>query len=221
MSENENKELVVKSLLPAVSNKDLEDYLKFKEEGSPGIGKVSSNQLDLMREMYLEGSSLREISNRLRLNKNIVFYMAERYKWQEELVEKIQSMALSRALKMDIYQNQTPDFYVSLGNLIRKNLQKSVDQYMTTKDPRILDSMNLSLIDKAVKIDTFLKESTGQSPKDSPPPSAVFNIMGNATIQKEEPAIDVTPVDSAPSASTADVLRAIADLKRKKATLKK
>ena len=77
--------------------------------------------------------------------------------------------------------------------------------------------MNVSIIDKLVKVDTFLRDSL--DPKNTVP-STQINIINNPPPQEGSSAIDVTPKANELESSTGDVLRAIADLKRKQAEIK-
>jgi hypothetical protein len=203
--------------LPTVSGRDLQNYIDFKNAGFPAISSLPRESIPKMLDMYLDGFSHREIARFFRVKIEIVFYHADKDNWYSQLMVNLKDLEDSAALKLHIYQNKTPDFYMALGGFIRKNLQTSIDQYKKTGDIRILDSINTSLVDKIVKIDTFLKEASNNNPnKDT---NINVNLFNN-TSQKENDAIDVTP-NSGESLATADVLRAIADLKRKNQADKK
>jgi hypothetical protein len=220
MSEN-NKPAIFRPKLSHIPEKDLIEYMEFIEAGMPGLGQTKHGDEQKMFDWYMDGFSVREISMKTRFKKEIVYYFMEKYNWHEQFIERAQDMIMTQTSKMAIYQNQTPEFYIELGYLIRKSLQKSIDQYRSTKDPRILDSLNASLIDKAVKIDTFLKDIQERSKNPDTP-----NIVVNNYAAPENPSsdtIDVTPNNNEEPKlleEPSSLLKALAELKRKRQNTK-
>jgi len=204
--------------LPTIQGKDLQDYRDFIEAGMPAISSLPRESVPKMLDMYLDGYSHREIARFFRTKIEIVLYHADKGNWYQQLIVSVKEVADSSALKLQLYQNKTPEFYMALGGFIRKNMQVSMDQYKRTGDVRILDTINAALVDKIIKIDSFIKDATSD-PK--VPATTNINIFGNASVEKKEDSIDVTPASIPTAGSTADVLKAIADLKRKNQAEKK
>lgn len=206
--------------IPMITGKRLIRYVEWIEDGMPYVSSVDHHDIKKMENMFMEGENVYRIARLFGARVNVVIYHAEKNEWYDKLMEKMTETVSSKDFKISLYQNQTPDFYASLGSFLRKNVQHTIDQYSRTGDPRILDTMNVSLIDKIVKVDTFLKDSL--DPK-NPASATQINIINNNTAQESDDTseIDVTPKPNDMSSSTGDVLKAIADLKRRQAEQKK
>ena len=91
MSQNNQDLSVREQNLPADLSKSERDMLRsFKDNGMPGLAKITEEQIVKMREMYMSGASYSSISTSFRIKKAIVLFLSDKGKWLDERAERAQ-----------------------------------------------------------------------------------------------------------------------------------
>ena len=107
---------------------DHEKIRLYKEEGMPGIGSVEPSKIQRMTDLYLTGHTYHEVSQKMRIKKDIVLFLADKHRWfslKKEALQDLEKNFQTRAIE---FKKTTPAF---LLNLIQ-HLQQEMVQLMAS-----------------------------------------------------------------------------------------
>jgi hypothetical protein len=177
--------------------KDLETIEKFKEGGLLGLHALTDTDVERMMGLYLDGKSYRQIAQVTKKNKNVILFLAHKFKWFELRKEYLEELAATLPGKILESKLQSQEFLLHLTLAFQKKIGKNVDQYLRTDDTKFADNIDNKDLSTLLKIIEMLHK-LGNENLGTDKPLVGLNGMGDGvTITKTgENSVEITPKTS-------------------------
>lgn len=194
-----------------LTDKDLAKIEAFKDAGLPGIYGVSQQQVERIMDLYFDGKPFVQISRILKIDKTLIMYMSQKYKWfqaRREYHEELEASMRSRLVESKLVSQ---DFLLQLTGLYQKKISKQVTSFLATDDVKHADAIDPKEVAQLLKLMEMLHKlaSDGSGSKAVSPVS--LGLGDGVTIRKtSDNSVEITPK----SASVAETLRQLADAQR-------
>lgn len=203
----------------------------FVKGGLLGISSVKEDQIKNALQLYLDGASYQEISIRLGIKKYFITYLSWRHDWFLLKQDMLSEMMGNIREKTSIAHLKSLDFLTELMSSIESHYRPVFANYRSTKDPRILNSIDEEKIKLYMKcMDQLQKTMRMNNDGDGDSPSKGFglNLPNGGILRKiDDRTVEVSPLDqSADTAQKVDnklgeVLSHLAELRRIRETKEK
>lgn len=187
---------------------------KYKEDGLPGIGDVTDNDLHRMLDLYLTGSTYTQISNILGVKKIAILYFAQSANWyvmKKEFLNEVQEKHRTRVADAKI---RSKDFMLTLVQAWQKRIGGKLNRYLETNDTAHMDEIDLKEVAQLMKAIEMLNEldENGRDSKGKTP-AVGLNVGNGVTIEKTgDNKISITPKPT----TVGDMLEMYANERREK-----
>jgi hypothetical protein len=204
---SDNLPILASQFPPDFTDKDQKLLSKFKDDGLPGISTVTFEMEKKMEQMYMEGYTYQGIAMETRQKKVHVLALASKYKWHDTRVERMSAMVESTYSRKDIFSAENQSFLISFCDSIREYYFTKIRQFKESKDPSVLDGMDVKLMGMYFKAFEALTNAEASKVGDGSklPQQTLVNVQGNLNVGES-------------AKSDADdlgkVLKALADLNR-------
>lgn len=193
---------------PDFTEKDRQDLAQFKNDGLPGIGKITSDEEKRMKELYMAGYTYSAISVETRHKKVYILAVADKNKWYEEKVKQISAMADSLSHRKDIFSSKNEHFIIDICDTIREYYLDVVQQFKSSRDPSVFASIDPKLLNLYLRCTETLSNIGSGKPKDPSPSQTLVNVQGNLNVGEGN--------SDSKTDDLGKVLKALADLNRAK-----
>jgi len=191
--------------------KDLELIEKFKEDGMLGLHTLLPTDVERMMSLYIDGKSYRQISSLLKKNREIVLFLAHKFKWFELRAEYLDELHATLKGKILEAKLQDQEFLLHLSLAYKKKIGKNIDQYLRTDDSQFYDKIDNKDLSTLMKVMEMLHKLNSETMGDKPPLVGLNGMGEGVNITKTGPnSVEITPKQS-PFASK---LKQFAELKR-------
>lgn len=191
--------------------KDLELIEQFKEGGLLGLHTLTDIDVERMMSLYIDGKSYRQIASLLKKNKQVVLFLAHKFKWFELRTEYLDELHATLKSKILEAKLQDQEFLLHLSLAYRKKIGKNIDQYLRTDDLEFYDKIDNKDLGTLMKVMEMLHKLNSETMGDKPPLVGLNGMGEGVNITKTGPnSVEITPKQS-PFASK---LKQIAELKR-------
>ena len=191
--------------------KDLELIEKFKEDGMLGLHTLLPTDVERMMSLYIDGKSYRQISSLLKKNREIVLFLAHKFKWFELRAEYLDELHATLKGKILEAKLQDQEFLLHLSLAYKKKIGKNIDQYLRTDDSQFYDKIDNKDLSTLMKVMEMLHKLNSETMGDKPPLVGLNGMGEGVNITKTGPnSVEITPKQS-PIASK---LKQFAELKR-------
>jgi hypothetical protein len=194
--------------------KDLELIDKFKENGMIGLHTLKDTDCERCMALYLDGKTYRQISNVTKINKSVVLFLANKFKWFElrkEYLDELQATLKDKVMESKL---QDQEFLMHLSLAYRKKIGKNVNEYLRTDNSDFADRIDARDIASYMKILELIHKLSVENIGNPSDKSLVgLNGLGEGvTITKTgHNSVEITPKE--PSAFSSK-LKAFAEMKR-------
>lgn len=146
--------------LPADLSKSERDMLRsFKDNGMPGLARITEEQMVKMKEMYLSGASYSSISTSFRVKKAVVLFLSEKGRWLEERAERAQENIKVIREIVPYIQNDNVVFLAEISEFFKQYYRKKIEEYNRSGDDRIVQTTSLNALEKYLKCFKLLQEA--------------------------------------------------------------
>lgn len=194
--------------------KDLEKIERFKENGLHGLHNLDPLHVERAMSMYIDGKSYRQIANCLKVDRTIIMFLSQKFKWIElrtdylsELYETMKSKVLDSKL-------QSQEFLLHLTLAYQKKIGRDVDKYLRTDDVKHLESVDNKDLSSLLKIIELLHRLNAETYGTAQGDKALVSLNGmvgeGITLTKT----GTNSVDITPKSPFSNKLKAFADMKR-------
>jgi hypothetical protein len=195
-----------------MSERNLKRVESFKEAGLPGILQIKPEDVARMADLYLSGKTYGQISQIVRINKDMVMYLAQRYDWynvkQQYLIE------LEEAMRPRVAEARlmSQDFIMQLQQFFEKKIGKNIRRYLATDSDDIANELNLKDVAAYLKTLESLTKVMNESTNPSSKPSPIGLNVGDGLVmsKKDDGSVEITPKQKA----VGDILKQFADSRR-------
>lgn len=201
---------------PDFSDEEVAALHRYEANGLPGITKVTPEQVETMRRMYLDGMlDYRRIANDTFTKIEKVLYFAYKQNWHQEKMDRISSVIRSLENHTMVRADSIAFLQEVISNL-QTYYRKKMQEIYTTGDPvKVIESMQMRHLEKYAKMLTLFESMVAKA-KDSTDkgPLINFNVSGDAKIeQKADGSVDITS-GSHTTDDIRNILKTLADMKR-------
>lgn len=192
--------------------KDLEAINKFKEDGMLGLHTLVESDVERCMALYLDGKSYRQVAHIVKVRKDVVLFLAQKFSWWElrrEYLDELHATMKDKVLESKL---QTQEFLFDLIVAYRKKIGKNLNKYLKTDDELWmdkLDSKDMGVVFKCVELLHRLNAETYTNPNDKSMVS-LNGLADGVTITKT----GANSVEITPKSPFASKLKQFADLKR-------
>jgi hypothetical protein len=195
-----------------MSERNLKRVESFKEAGLPGILQIKPEDVAKMADLYLSGKTYGQISQIVRINKDMVMYLAQRYDWynvkQQYLIE------LEEAMRPRVAEARlmSQDFIMQLQQFFEKKIGKNIRRYLATDSDDIANELNLKDVAAYLKTLESLTKVMNESTNPGGKPSPIGLNVGDGLVmsKKDDGSVEITPKQKA----VGDILKQFADSRR-------
>jgi len=211
MSEESKLPAMVEDASTDFSEKDLALIEKYKEDGLPNIATVDSEKMERMMSLYLSGKPYTQISMVMNLNKSMVLYLSDRYKWFElkkAYITELETLSRARLAEFNLV-NQ--DFLLQIAHMFQKKIGSKITKYLATDNEAFANSIDLKEVDKYLKtVDMLQRVVSGKAPAQAAPAVGLNLGDGVTIVKKGDNEVEITPK----SRLIGDMLKEFADSRR-------
>lgn len=193
--------------------KDLETIEKFKENGLLGLHTLKDIDVERSMALYLDGKSYRQIASVLKIKKEVILFLANKFKWFELRRDYLDELHATMKDKIVDSKLQSQEFLLELVLAYQKKISRNIHQYLRTDNAEFADKVDVKDVNTLLKVMDVLHKldvkDFGQNDK-----SLVgLNGLGEGmTITKTGAnSVEITPKAPSPFSSK---LKAFADMKR-------
>lgn len=215
MSQN-NQDLTIRDQnLPADLSKSERDMLRsFKDNGMPGLAKITEEQIVKMREMYMAGASYSSISTSFRIKKAIVLFLSDKGKWLDERAERAQENIKVIREIVPYIQNDNVVFLAEISEFFKQYYRKKIEEYNRSGDDRIVQTTSLNALEKYLKCFKLLQEAVdGKGGGEGKNPMVHLHLGENSNVVVSDTGKNE---NSKENEKLSEALRILAELRKKK-----
>jgi transketolase len=163
---------------------DLEKVRLFKEAGMPGVGAINQSMIERMTDLYLSGKSYAQISQNMRLKRDIILFLADKFHWYALKNEAVQELEKTLQIRAKEYKRRAPAFLLDLIQYLQNEMADQISKSLASGHNGS-GSLNLKMIGQYIKaleaLNKMIIEPSAQVPverKADPKPLA-YNLMEN------------------------------------------
>lgn len=194
--------------------KDLETIEKFKEAGMLGLHTLKDTDVERCMALYMDGKSYRQIAGVLKIKKDVILFLAHKFKWWElrkEYLDELQATLRDKVMESKL---QSQEFLLELVLAYQKKISKNVHQYLRTDNQEFadrIDQKDITTICKVMELLHRLSAENFANPNDKSLVS--LNGMGEGVniTRTGNNSVEITPKGPSPFGSK---LKQFAELKR-------
>jgi len=202
-----NSVAIADPILSFFTEKEQEKILKYMDDGLPNIIKLNDVNLARMQDMFMEGFSYAEISNRIRVKIEGVLYCAYKYKWPEIKNKKLDEIGGQLEEKYRTAKLESASFISEMIQAWHEYYRGIIETYRSTKDRSVMDSMDLKHIDKYFKAVELLDKMMSKQQSSEKP---VISLPEGGTVTSSGNTLTITPEVK----ETSEILRLLAELNK-------
>lgn len=194
--------------------KDLEAIQKFKDDGMLGLHTLTDTDHERMMSLYLDGKSYRQLANLTKKSKNVILFLAHKFKWYELRKEYLDELHATLKDKVMESKLQSQDFLLELILAYQKKIGKNIHQYLRTDDEKFADKVDQKDVGTLLKVMEILHRLNSENLSSSNDKALVgLNGLGEGmTITKTGAnTVEIMPKGSS---SFSSKLKQFADMKR-------
>jgi hypothetical protein len=214
---SDNNEVAVVEITHDFSQKDLNEIMKYKEEGMPDIYSIDDKRMSMMMDMYLSGRNYRQISMTMSTKKIMIMYLAHRFNWfqlRKEYMEDMEANIRARKVEAAI---QGQDFMLQLQAMWQKKIGTNVAKYLATNNEEFANNIDLKEVDKLIKVIEMLHKPESSRGSGNGNPAVGLNLGEGVTIVKNnDNSVEITPKTKV----IGNALKQLADFRRQQETKK-
>lgn len=167
---------------PADMSKSERDMLfSFKENGMPGIMKVTEEQMVKIKEMYLNGASYTSIAASFRIRKVLILFLSEKGNWLQERAERAQETIKMIEEVVPYIQNDNVIFLAEVSEFFKTYYRKKISEYNTSGNDEIVRTTSLAGLEKYLRVFKLLQEAVGKGDDGSSKNPAVHVHVGEGS----------------------------------------
>lgn len=200
----------------------------FKKQGMPGLARVRPEDIFRMREMYLAGSSYREIAMGFSQKLALVVFLSEKEGWYKEKIEKAEMIAETLTQNYHYIKADNTLFVTELLIFWQNYYREQIKDYKRSKDKSIVERMDMKPLEKYFKaIELLEKLMTKDNDKDPPNPQdkpqnplVNINMGAGSSMTESNGTLTLTPA-SAEKIDSSKVFELLAQLKEQQEIDKK
>lgn len=191
--------------------KDLELIEQFKENGMLGLHTLTDVDVERMMALYMDGKSYRQIASLLKKNKQVVLFLAHKFKWFELRAEYLDELQATLKNKIIEAKLQDQEFLLHLSLAYKKKIGKNIDQYLRTDNSEFYDQINRGDLGTLMKVMEMIHKLSSENLGEKLPLVGLNGMGEGVNITKTGPnSVEITPKQT-PFASK---LKQFAELKR-------
>jgi hypothetical protein len=215
MSQNNQDLSVREQNLPADLSKSERDMLRsFKDNGMPGLAKITEEQIVKMREMYMSGASYSSISTSFRVKKAIVLFLSDKGKWLDERAERAQENIKVIREIVPYIQNDNVVFLAEISEFFKQYYRKKIEEYNRSGDDRIVQTTSLNALEKYLKCFKLLQEAVeGKGGGEGKNPMVHLHLGENSNVVVSDTGKNENPKENE---KLSEALRILAELRKRK-----
>jgi hypothetical protein len=212
---SQKQDVAIKEDLPADLSKSERSMLRsFKDNGMPGLIKVTEEQIVKMKEMYLNGASYTSIANAFRIKKAIILFLSEKNKWLEERAERANENLKVIQEVIPYIQNDNIVFLAEVSEFFKQYYRKKIEEYNRSGDDRIVQSTSLNGLEKYLKCFKLLQEAVdGKNADSTKNPMVHLHLGDNSNVVVSE---SNGAESSKENEKLSEALKILAELRKKK-----
>ena len=174
--------------------KDLELIEKFKEDGMLGLHTLTDVDVERMMALYIDGKSYRQIASLLKKNKEIVLFLAHKFKWFELRSEYLDELNATLKNKIIEAKLQDQEFLLHLSLAYKKKIGKNIDQYLRTDDSKFYDQIDNKDLGTLMKVMDMLHKLDSNNLGERQPLVGLNGMNEGVNITKTGPnSVEITP----------------------------
>lgn len=197
-----------------MSSDDLTKIQAFEDAGLPGLAKLDEQTLYRMTDLYLNGSTYRQIARSLNLPKALVLYVGSHYDWygaKKEYLAELQKDIKDRVTDSKLVSQE---FLLLLVQAYQKKIGKNLQKYLATEDSSHTEDIDLKEIDKLLKTIEMLNDISNEGKSKGKAPAVGLNVGEGVTIERDgDNKVTITPKEK----TLGDMLKKFADSRRAEA----
>lgn len=199
------------------TEKDLAVIQEYMEAGLPNIASVDGIKMGRILDMYLSGKTYRQISTIMNIKKELILYLAHRFKWFEVRKEYIEDLERNMRSQLIETRIRSQDFLLQLMSMWQKKIGTNISKYLATDNVEFANNIDLKEVDKYLKtIEILHRISTDKVPAPSSSPIGL-NVGDGVTITKKgNNEVEITPKSNA----IGELLKQYADFRREQESIK-
>jgi hypothetical protein len=209
---SEDKSLESVELVHDLTEKELNDIVKFEAEGAPGIANLVPAQLAQAMDLYLSGKTYHFISRALGVKKIHLIYLSKKFGWfkaKQDYLADLQRTLKDRVIASKI---ESQDFLLQLSQMWQKKIGTKISRYLATGNEEFANKIDLKEVDRYLKTIDLLQQMS-EDPKMAKKANAAVNLnAGDGVHVKKisDSEIEITPKQT----HINNVLKQLADMRR-------
>jgi len=186
----------------------------FKDNGMPGLAKITEEQIVKMREMYMSGASYSSISTSFRVKKAIVLFLSDKGKWLDERAERAQENIKVIREIVPYIQNDNVVFLAEISEFFKQYYRKKIEEYNRSGDDRIVQTTSLNALEKYLKCFKLLQEAVeGKGGGEGKNPMVHLHLGENSNVVVSDTGKNENPKENE---KLSEALRILAELRKRK-----
>lgn len=172
-----------------------ESLQNYKENGLPGIGVADdSNQFQWLN-LYMAGKTYTEISDIVSVKKDIILFIADKYKWYEKRVKHYEDLVNNLIEKTTRAKLEGASAVSSIISALNKYYANKFNKYLSTNDDTIIEGLDPKILVQYYKsLETLDKLMASAKPVNPAEPGTTnpnspivnVNLGGNANLKQNE-----------------------------------
>lgn len=193
--------------------KDLETIEKFKENGLLGLHTLKDIDVERSMALYLDGKSYRQIASVLKIKKEVILFLANKFKWFELRRDYLDELHATMKDKIIDSKLQSQEFLLELVLAYQKKISRNIHQYLRTDNAEFADKVDVKDVNTLLKVMDVLHKLDVKDFGSGDKSMVGLNGIGEGmTITKTGAnSVEITPKTPSPFSSK---LKAFADMKR-------
>lgn len=194
--------------------KDLETIEKFKEDGMVGLHTLKDTDCERCMALYLDGKSYRQVAQVTKIRKDVILFLAHKFKWWElrkEYLDELQATLKEKVMESKL---QSQEFLLELVLAYQKKISKNVHQYLRTDNAEFADRIDGKDIGTVLKVMELLHRLNSENFAVASDKSLVsLNGMGEGVniTRTGNNSVEITPRGPGPFGTK---LKQMAEMKR-------
>ncbi|MEM4601888.1 MAG: hypothetical protein QW808_03200 [Desulfurococcaceae archaeon] len=193
--------------------KEIRQLKAYISNGMPGLHAMTEQKQARAFQLYNAGRGYDEIANMICVRKEAILYIADRERWYDQKMEKYENMVNALRPRLTVIQVESKHFLMDLVQATHTYYRDRMDEYLRSKDPKVLDSINHKWLDKYLKALELLYKLDN---KDNPANAPTVNLAipeGSEIKRVDQNTVQVTPTQNSKE-DLAAILEALAELNR-------
>lgn len=192
--------------------KDLTAIEKFKDGGMLGLHTLVNTDVERCMGLYMDGKSYRQIAQVTKINKTVILFLANKFKWFELRAEYLDELQATLKDKVIESKLQSQEFLLELVLAYQKKVSRNIHQYLRTDDGAFFDKIDPKDISTVLKVMELLHKFSTEN-LSNPNDKALVGLNGlgeGMTITKT----GANSVEITPKSPFSSKLKQFADMKR-------